>query len=94
MRRGLHTLLIVSLLLLSWLQLRHELDLHAHQSGHACEFCLFTGFAGHAAAASVATPPLDQARYAFEVGHYLAPIISQPFRHALSERGPPALSFA
>lgn len=94
MRRTLHIVLAVSLLLLSWLQLAHELDLHAHHPGQACEMCLFTGHLAHGAPSTVATPAPVHARYAFfEIEAYDSPVIAQPFHAYLGKRGPPALSF-
>ncbi len=90
MRRALHIALAISLLFLSWLQLAHELDIHADQPGHICEFCLFTGYLGHGATATVAMPTLAHVQYAFyRSGHYSSPVVNQPFRLALSQRGPP-----
>ncbi len=90
MRRALHIVIAISLLCLSWLQLAHELDIHAHKPGHACEFCLFTGYLGHGATVTLAMPKLAHAPYAFyRAGYYRSPIVSQPFRFALSQRGPP-----
>lgn len=94
MRRTLHIVIAVSLLFLSWLQLAHELDIHAHQPGHACEFCLFTGYLGHGASATIATPALAHVQYTFELGRYRAPMVRWPFHLAQSPRGPPRRSHA
>ena len=94
MRRSLHLLLALSLLMLSWYQLGHELSAHAGQASPDCEICLFSGGLGHGATPSiplVTAPPLQTY---FSVPRYTSPTIALPFLLALSERGPPTLSFA
>ncbi len=94
MRRSLHIILAVSLLFLSWLDLAHHLDTHAHQPGQVCQFCLFTANIGHGTPASVAILAPPHIEYYFVPRHYLNPVVAQPFRLVLSLRGPPHLSFA
>lgn len=94
MRRSLHIILAVSLLFLSWLDLAHHLDIHAHQPGHVCEFCLFTAHVGHGTPASVAMLGAPGVDHFFLLGTYLNPVVGQPFRLALSQRGPPPLPCA
>ena len=93
-RYALHLLLAAALLLLGWLQLAHELDLHAHDSGEPCEICLFTGHIGQGAPAT----PL-----VFVVFHpadlycpvlYVAPWVASYRAHGVSPRGPPRFSIA
>ncbi len=94
MRRSLHIALAVSLLFLSWLDLAHHFDTHAHQPGHVCEFCLFTVHIGHGAPASVATLDSSGVDHFFELHTYLNPVVRPPFRSTLRQRGPPALPCA
>jgi len=95
MRRSLHLLLALSLLMLSWYQLGHELKAHAGQSSSDCEICLFSGGLGHGATPStviVAAPPLLTTPFSLPL--YTSPTVTSPFLVAVSERGPPALSFS
>ena len=93
MRRSLHLLLALSLLMLSWYQLGHELSAHAGQAAADCEVCLLSGSLGHGAtpAAVTLTAPPPKTHYIAPV--YASPAIALPFLVALSERGPPTLSF-
>ena len=94
MRRSLHIALAVSLLFLSWLDLAHHFDTHAHQPGHVCEFCLFTVHIGHGAPASVATPAPSRADPSFALHTYPNPALTPPLRSPPTPRGPPALPCA
>jgi len=88
-RRSLHLVLVLSLLLLSWFQLQHELKAHAGQPDQGCEICVFTGHLGHGAPATIATPGPVHIPFHFELARYDAPTLEQRFRHVQSERGPP-----
>lgn len=93
MRRTFHLFVAVSLLFLSGLQLAHELDLHAHKLGHACDICLFTGHLAHGAPSTIATLKPVHIQYAFyRISLYRTPLIGRQFRSDLTERGPPFLS--
>jgi len=92
LRSRIHLYLAASLLLLGWFQLNHDLTAHlAHPDG-GCVICVFTGHLGDGATASVFT--LHAVHYPFRpdiAGCYVAPTLEQPFRLAISERGPPSL---
>ncbi len=94
MRRSLHILLALSLLMLSWYQLGHELSAHAGQAAQDCEICLFSGNLGHGATPHITTVAAQPLHFYFSVHRYDSPTVALPFFKALSERGPPALSFA
>lgn len=85
-----HLLLAASLLLLGWFQLNHELTAHLEHPDEGCVICVFTGHLGDGATASVVT--LSAYHFPFRLviapGH-IAPTLEQPFRLALSQRGPP-----
>ncbi len=94
MRRSLHLLLALSLLMLSCYQLGHELSAHAGQSSPDCEICLFSGGLGHGATPTVTTVTALPLQTHFAVPRYNSPTVALPFLATLSVRGPPALSFA
>lgn len=89
MRRSLHLVLALSLLLLSWFQLQHELTAHVHNAGHGCEICIFTGHLADGAPVTTAVPAVVHLPFHFEANHYDAPTLAQPFRLAFSQRAPP-----
>jgi hypothetical protein len=93
LRLRLSLLLAASLLLLGWFQLHHELTAHLEHPDTGCLVCVFTGHIGDGVTSSVLALqsvhfpcPLDIAP------GYTAPTLAQPFRLALSQRGPPAHS--
>ena len=91
MRRTFHLVLAISLLFLSGLQIAHELDLHAHKLGHACEMCLFTGHLAHGAPSTIATLKPVHSQYAFfSISLYRTPLINRQFRSDLTEHAPPS----
>lgn len=92
MRRTLHIILALSLLLLSRYQLAHELTAHVQQADQGCEVCLFTGHLGHGAPPTATTLSSLPLQIHFDTTTYSAPTIVPPFRLALSVRGPPQLS--
>lgn len=91
-RRSLHLALVLALLVFGWFQLAHELKAHVHQPDHPCEVCLFTGHLGHGATTSINTLAVVPVAFHYETSHYVAPLLAQPFRLALSQRGPPHTS--
>jgi hypothetical protein len=93
LRLRLSLLLAASLLLLGWFQLHHELTAHLEHPDTGCVVCVFTGHLGDGATASI--PVLHTAHFPYRLAAapgYTAPVLTQPFRLALSQRGPPAHS--
>ncbi len=89
MRRSLHLLLALSLLMLSCYQLGHELSAHAGQSSPDCEICLFSGGLGHGATPVTVTFTAPAVHAYYTAPLYVSPAIALPFLAAISERGPP-----
>jgi hypothetical protein len=83
-------ILALSLLLLGWLQLHHELTDHLGHSDESCEICVFMGHLGDGAHAS-----LSQFFSNSQIIGYLAaviydaPALEALFRSVLTQRGPP-----
>jgi|GEM_PF-6765209 len=90
-QRLLHVLLALALLQLAWLQLSHELDLHAHDDGQACEFCAFTGFLGSGATLRFSPDLLPFFTLRFFLPHYFSPRLAPYYLQTRRSRGPPAL---
>ncbi|MET0029718.1 MAG: hypothetical protein ABW101_18960 [Candidatus Thiodiazotropha sp.] len=85
-----HLFLALSLLLLGWLQLQHELTAHLGHDDEVCEVCVFAGHLGNAALAAPPTPCTSHFTIRYEKpGRHIAPILEPPFRCVLSQRGPP-----
>jgi hypothetical protein len=85
-----HLLLAASLLLLGWFQLNHELTAHLEHPNEGCLICVFTGHLGDGATASAFTLHAVNLPYRLDLAPcYVAPTLEQPFRLALSQRGPP-----
>ena len=83
-------LLAASLLLLGWFQLNHELTAHLGHPDGGCVICVFTGHLGDGATSSDFTLPAFNFPFRLAIApRYTAPTLAQPFRHALSQRGPP-----
>lgn len=83
-------LLAVSLLFLGWFQLHHELTAHLWHPDTGCVICVFTGHLGNGA--TPAPLSLQAIPFPYLQGSapaYTAPALTQPFRLALSQRGPP-----
>jgi hypothetical protein len=94
MRPRLHYLLIFSLLLISWLQLSHQTDLHAHENNGSCEICLFAGALGNGVKPASITTPTLQFDYYFRLPAYASPRLIQISLITPRLRGPPSLSLA
>ncbi len=82
--------LALSLLLLGWLQLHHELTDHLGHSDESCEVCVFMGHLGDGA--HVSLPQFSNT--ALIIGYraariYDAPALEPLFRSVLTQRGPP-----
>jgi hypothetical protein len=93
LRSRLNLLLAVSLLVLGWFQLQHELTAHLEHPDPGCLVCVYTGHLGDGAApATRLLLAIAIALLLFLTPAYSAPTLIQPFRHALSQRGPPAHS--
>jgi len=92
-RSRVNLLLAASLLLLGWFQLNHELTAHLEHPSEGCVICIFTGHLGDGATASVFALHAVHFPFRLDIAPcYVAPTLEQPFRLALSERGPPSLS--
>jgi len=93
LRLRLSLLLAASLLLLGWFQLHHELTAHLEHPDSGCVVCVFTGHLGDGATASNHSLHAVNLPYRLDTAPgYTAPTLAQPFRLALSQRGPPAHS--
>ncbi len=89
-RSRFHLLLAASLLLLGWFQLNHELTAHLEHPNEGCVICVFTGHLGDGATASVIKLQAVHLPFRLAIAPcYVAPTLEQPFRLALSQRGPP-----
>lgn len=94
MRPRLHILLVLALLVLSWLQLSHQTDLHVHDDNGSCELCLFAGNLQHGATMVASMPAPSQVHFYFNLRRYASPTLTQPCLLLPRLRGPPPLSFA
>lgn len=90
--RPFYLLLILSLLLLGWIQLEHQSELHAHEDNESCEICLFAGNISNGVAYTHALPTPPKLGRCYNAPLYQSPHLS---RHGLprpSQRAPPSLS--
>jgi len=93
LRYRIDLVLAASLLLLGWFHLHHELTAHLAHPDESCMVCVFTGHLGDGAVPSMPATPAVGLTFRLDITpRYVAPALEQPFRVALSERGPPSLS--
>jgi len=91
-RPRLHILLALALLTLSWVQLSHQTDVHAHDGNGSCELCLFAGNIQHGATATPPTPNTKPIYCYYSPRRYVSPRLEQRAHLQPRLRGPPALS--